>query len=384
MSRTDRNPARIGIAERTDSNGRTQYRGTAYDKRAKRHLKGPWTYALAEARSWRIDALAKFQAGTLSAVQGPTVRDAVEQFIEGIEAGTIRDRSGHRYKPSTIRSYRPALRGRAVEAFGPTRLARLTRADVQLWIDSLSGAPNTIRNNVTALQALYAWAIPRGMAQANPTRDLRLPSGETPRDRIATPDEARTLTAALLPKDQATLALAFYAGLRLGEVLAMDWECVESGRVHVVRGWDASARVYGSPKHGSVRTVPVCDELATILSDHRVLMNHPSGGMLFPSDRKPGQPVHPVSLRRRLYDAWEPAGMDRLGFHEARHSYASLSAAAGIRLEVLSKRMGHSSIKVTYDRYHHLYRESEAEERDALNAYLRTHRRTHGGETPHE
>jgi integrase len=218
----------------------------------------------------------------------------------------------------------------------------------------------------------------------NPTRDLRLPSGETARDRIATADEARTLIVALPPKDQATLGLAFYAGLRLGEVLGLGWQDVESERLHVERSWDASARAFGSPKHGSVRTVPVCDELAVLLGDHRVLMNHPSSGLLFPSERKPGQPVHPVPLRRRLYDAWDPAGMDRLGFHEARHSYASLSAAAGIRLEVLSKRMGHSSIKVTYDRYHHLYRESEAEEREALNAYLRTHRRTHGGETPHE
>jgi integrase len=106
-----------------------------------------------------------------------------------------------------------------------------------------------------------------------------------------------------------------------------------------------------------------------------VLLNHPAEGLLFPSPRVPAQPMHPSPLRRRMYAAWD--GMQRLGFHEARHSYASLSAAAGIRLEVLSKRMGHSSIKVTYDRYHHLYPGSEAEERAALNAYLRTHGRTH-------
>jgi hypothetical protein len=43
MTTDQRSPARIGIAERTDSKGRTQYRGTAYDQRAKRHLRGPWT-----------------------------------------------------------------------------------------------------------------------------------------------------------------------------------------------------------------------------------------------------------------------------------------------------------------------------------------------------
>ena len=93
---TKKSPQRQGIEDRTDAKGRTQYRGTAYDKRAKRHSKGPWTYSLAEARSWRVDAQAKHQAGTLSAAQGPTVREAVEQFLQGIEAGTIRDRSGRR------------------------------------------------------------------------------------------------------------------------------------------------------------------------------------------------------------------------------------------------------------------------------------------------
>jgi integrase len=106
-------------------------------------------------------------------------------------------------------------------------------------------------------------------------------------------------------------------------------------------------------------------------------MSHPDQALLFPSGHRPGQPIHPSPLARRMQDAWDEAGLDWLGLHEARHSYASLSAAAGIRLEVLSKRMGHSSIKITYDRYHHLYRESETEERKALNTYLRTHGRTH-------
>lgn len=107
---TDRSPARIGIAERTDMKGRTLYRGTAYDKRARRHLKGPWTPHLAEARAWRVDAQAKLQAGTLSAAQGPTVREAAEQFIEGMKSGAIRNRSGHRYRPSVVTGYKRELR----------------------------------------------------------------------------------------------------------------------------------------------------------------------------------------------------------------------------------------------------------------------------------
>ena len=320
----------------------------------------------------------------MSADTGPTVREAVERFLDGIESGAIRDRSGNRYKPSTIRSYAPTLRGHVVSAFGPTRLSKLTRPDVQVWIDSLDGAPNTVRNRVTALQALYAWAIPRGLAQTNPTRDLRLPSGETPRERIATPGEAAALIAVLTPKDKVFMGLGFYAGLRRGEALAMDSEQIESKRLHVVRSWDPTARVFGEPKHGSVRTIPICAELEALLADHRVLMNQ-APGLLFESDRRPGQPMHPVALYRRLYKAWDSAGMERLGPHEARHSYASMSAAAGVGIEKLSRRMGHSPINITWDRYGHLYHDSEDEERRLLDAYIESHSHphSHGSEEPH-
>jgi integrase len=313
------------------------------------------------------------QAGTLSADLGPTMREAVDHFLQGIESGSIRDRSGRPYKPSTVRGYRRALRDRAAPAFGPTRLARLTRPDVQLWVDSLDGSPSTIRNAVTALRALYAWAIPRNFAQVNPTRDLRLPSGEKARERVASPSEAVVLIEAVQPRDQAVLGLAVYAGLRLGEILALQWSAVDLDllTLRVERSWDASARQFVKPKSkAGFRNVPIVDRLALLLADHRVLLNHPSSGLLFGSDRVPGQPTHPTPFRRRLYAAWEDAGLEPLGLHEARHTFASMMIAAGVNAKALSSYLGHANIGITFDRYGHLMPGSEAEARDRLNDYL--------------
>lgn len=47
--------------------------------------------------------------------------------------------------------------------------------------------------------------------------------------------------------------------------------------------------------------------------------------------------------------------------HECRHLYASRSIAAGINAHALCKAIGHSSIKVTYDEYGHLFPGNEAE-----------------------
>src|SRR3954453_2089276 len=139
MSSTNRNPHRRGIARRVDKTGREQYRGTAYDKRAKRHLYGPWTYTLAEARAWRVDALAGLEKGTRSADRGVTVRVAAEQFVAGIESGAIRNRSGGVYKPSAVHGIRRELNNRVVVAFGAVYLREVTLPDVQRWADQLAG-----------------------------------------------------------------------------------------------------------------------------------------------------------------------------------------------------------------------------------------------------
>ncbi|MFL5891318.1 MAG: tyrosine-type recombinase/integrase [Solirubrobacterales bacterium] len=135
--------------------------------------------------------------------------------------------------------------------------------------------------------------------------------------------------------------------------------------------WDASSREFVEPKsRAGTRTVPIIDRLAMLLADHRVLTNHPSGGLLFESDRVPGQPVHPVPLRRRMYDAWGDAKLEPLGLHEARHTFASMMIAAGVNAKALSGYLGHANIAITFDRYGHLMPGSEAEARDRLNSYL--------------
>jgi len=43
----------------------------------------------------------------------------------------------------------------------------------------------------------------------------------------------------------------------------------------------------------------------------------------------------------------------RIGFHEVRHTYATLSLAAGISPKVVQERLGHSSVSITLDIHSH-------------------------------
>ena len=96
-------------------------------------------------------------------------------------------------------------------------------------------------------------------------------------------------------------------------------------------------------------------------------MNH-QRRPLFASERV--RSTTSARLRRRLYAAWEDAGLEPLGLHEGRHTFASMMIAAGVNAKALSSYLGHANISITFDRYGHLMPGSEAEARALLDAYL--------------
>jgi integrase len=79
------------------------------------------------------------------------------------------------------------------------------------------------------------------------------------------------------------------------------------------------------------------------------LLDH-TEGLLFPSPLDSRYPIHPHQLRRHAAKAWRAPGLEPLGFHEAQHTFATISIAAGMNAKTLSTLMGHASINVTFDR----------------------------------
>ena len=198
------------------------------------------------AVSWRADANVALRRGELRTPSRVTLRQAADAWLEGAKAGTIRTRSGDRYKPSALRGYEQALRDRSLPDLGAARLSEIRRADVQDLADRLLAKgldASTIRNALMPLRAIFRRAVARGEVGVNPTTGIELPAVRGRRDRIASPSEASALLAALPEGDRALWATAMYAGLRRGELLALRWEDVDlaSGVIRVERSWDVKA-----------------------------------------------------------------------------------------------------------------------------------------------
>jgi site-specific recombinase XerD len=46
---------------------------------------------------------------------------------------------------------------------------------------------------------------------------------------------------------------------------------------------------------------------------------------------------------------------ERYGIHALRHTFASMLFSKGVDVKIVSKLLGHSSVKITYDTYVHLF-----------------------------
>jgi integrase len=78
-------------------------------------------------------------------------------------------------------------------------------------------------------------------------------------------------------------------------------------------------------------------------------------------------PVRSDAGRPVINNAGEPVMKDvpRYGMHSLRHACASLWIESGYNPKQIQRLMGHSSIKVTFDIYGHLFADAEADQRAA-------------------
>ena len=359
-----------GIETRTDAKGRKRYRGVL-NTAATGKVRSPWgTHA--EAKAWRAKALGEVGNGRAQRTATTTLRDEWQAFIEGAEAGTIHDRTGKPYKPSTLRGYRRGWRKIDAE-LGAHRLTDIRRGDLQAMVDRWAAqgmAAQTIRNTLNPLQTLYRRAIQRDRVSVNPAANLDTPRPQNGRDRFATRDEAAELIAAAPEADRAAWAAAFYAGLRRGELRGLRWADVDlaAGLIHVRRSWDDVEGEIEPKSRGSVRRVPIVPALAAALTAHQAATGRSGDDLVF--GRTASEPLAPTSLRKRALAAWAAAGLRPITLHEARHSFASLMIAAGANAKALSVVMGHATVSLTFDRYGHLMPGGEAEVGRLLADYL--------------
>jgi integrase len=150
-------------------------------------------------------------------------------------------------------------------------------------------------------------------------------------------------------------------GLRLGEVLALQWGNVDfHNRFIEVRQNYVRGRIT-RPKNGKTRRVDTSHQLTEVLQ--RLKSQRKAEKLRRGWEEMPpwvfcsenGGCLDKSNLRKRVfYRTLDKAGLRRVRIHDLRHTYASLLIQQGESLAYIRDQLGHHSIQVTVDIYGHL------------------------------
>lgn len=272
---------------------------------------------------------------------------------------------------------RGRIRKHIVLTFGPMQMAAVRPSDVRSWVAGLVAAgyaTSTIRGVFNTCSQVFAQAVDDGVIARSPCAGVSLPEDRRREEmHFLTADEVATLAEATHPRFRALVYAAAYTGMRAGELAALrvDRTNILARTIDVVESMAevGGQLVPGPTKTGRVRTISIPATIAQMLGEH--IGRFPSrDGFVFTMAE--GGPIRHRNLYRRHFKpAVVLAGLpEGLHFHGLRHTCAAFLIANGRHLEEVKTHLGHSSIRVTSDRYGHLFPAARVALADGLEATL--------------
>ena len=272
---------------------------------------------------------------------------SVEQFLT--ELAVQRRASAH-----TLRAYRGDLERLTTLAAGTDvaqlKTSQLRRGLMQLHAQEL--APRSIARTLSAWRSYYAWLARRGTIALNPADGLRAPKRPRSLPKALGIDQAAALldgtgatdagaeAGPLLTRDAAMFELFYSSGLRLSELVSLDWP----------GGLDlASGEVTITGKRQKTRTVPVGDKALSALQawlDERPALVREGQPALFLG--RNGTRLTPRQVAKRLAQWAQRQGVGvHVHPHMLRHSFASHVLQSSGDLRAVQEMLGHASISAT-------------------------------------
>jgi integrase len=282
--------------------------------RARKRLPRSWNQAQADAFDRQQSAKLYAQA---SGVEGADF--LIEEAVASYLTERVPKLKAGKNTAAELAAMYWAYAGRPMSALADVCKAYRQRATKE---DGTPLAAATLRNRIRYLTAACRWGWKEhGMAQHDPAAAVTVP--EVKNERHVYRGRADMLRAARAMKNrQARMALriAFYSGMRLGEIK----------RARPV----GTAWVLDDTKNGKPRIVPINPRVAVCA-------------------RRFNPATPKITIQRCWEKAREVAGLHGMHFHDWRHSAASALINAGVDLFTVGRVLGHSDPRSTA-RYSHL------------------------------
>jgi integrase len=246
-----------------------------------------------------------------------------------------------------------------MQFFGDVELRKITPFMIEKFRKSrlkIGNSKSTCNRYIALLKKMLNLAEEENFLERNPAKKIKLYSERNIfKERVLTKDEEKKLIETSSEHLKPILKIALYTGMRLGEILELQWTQVD---------FETRTIKVEKTKNDRIRHIPINNLLFQELMRLKN-KNGQTNYMFFNSET--GKPI--TTVKTGFNAACRRAGIEGLRFHDLRHTFASRLVAAGIDIETVRSLLGHSDIKMTM-RYTHSSSERKREAVEVLTQDL--------------
>lgn len=273
-------------------------------------------------------------------------------------------------KPSakirTYEKYEQFIRLHISPVLGETETGDLSAMVLQKFIAALTKkglSAGTVNAIVTVLKNSLRRAVLSGIAENEYSGRLQRPKIVEKKMNCFTVSEQKQIEQFVFACRKLKLngiILCLYTGLRIGELLALEWTDInfEQGLLSVTKTCHdgKGGRVTDTPKtETSRRLIPVPKKLMPVLRQWKRQAETP-----YVVEER-GKCLGVRSYQKTFELLLKHLGLPHRGFHALRHTFATRAIECGMDVKTLSEILGHKNPTVTLKRYTHSLMEHKSE-----------------------
>jgi len=253
----------------------------------------------------------------------------------------------------TNTEYMSIFQKRIVPLFGDTLMSELKATDLKLWQsklkeEGLSGA--RIHNIRTVFNSILNDAYGDGLIEKNPFKMVKGIKKDNVYIMPFTLEEANTLIAEADGWFKHMITVAFFTGMRTGEMMALRWDDIDfAGDSIYIRNSVRGGRrgdVKTMSSHREITMLPIVKEalkaqyLLTGLKNQEIFLSSLGEGF-----------GHSTSLSNYWHRLCQKCAYARRDFYHTRHSFASIMISHGEDILWVANTMGHKDISMVMKKY---------------------------------
>lgn len=312
--------------------------------------------------------------GTIRPRAAGTVGEWVERWLEQ-DVRPNRSRNTYALYESMWRVHAaPTLASRGLDKLEPDHVATLYAR-----LRENGASPTVIHRVGVTMQRAIEVATRRGsFHRANPFALVERPTPRPAERHTLTVAEARRLiVAARDDRLEALFLLLLTAGMRLGEALGLEWKDIdlEHSRLSIRRSLvevGGTLELGPTKTRGSRRPIELGALAVDALLRRRDAANDEGHGSRLIFTTVAGTPLRRSNVRRRHFEPiLKRARIEDVTIHGLRHAMTSFGIAEGVSPKVLAERLGHSTVRLTQDRYAHVLPGMQREAAETIDELLR-------------